>query len=51
MQSLDLAPIPTQKGGQIYMKKQLEKATGPANRRSFMKTGLAAAGGATFTMF
>jgi hypothetical protein len=47
MDSLDSTPIPTQKGEQIYMKKEFENAMGPANRRSFMKKGLVAAGGAT----
>ena len=47
MESLGSTPIPTQKGEQIYMKKQFENAMGPANRRSFMKKGLVAAGGAT----
>jgi len=46
MQSLGLTPITTQKGELIYMKKQFETAMGPANRRSFMKKGLVAAGSA-----
>jgi hypothetical protein len=46
MESLGLTPITTQKGEQKYMKKQSEDVS-PANRRSFMKKGLAAAGSAT----
>src|SRR5579863_7105808 len=47
MMAAGLPSITTQKGEQKYMKKQFENAMGPANRRSFMKKGLAAASGAT----